>query len=69
MRQEYDGLGRVVNTITRQNGVEINERRQYDAYGNLIAEIDMYGQTRHRKFDGRNKRIATVDANSHTVRL
>jgi YD repeat-containing protein len=49
---EYDELGRVVHTISFQNGVRIDERARYDAFGNLIAEIDGEGRTRTHVFGG-----------------
>ena len=81
--QQYDSLGRVINTITFQGnyapeestiffvkrinvlvfqGVQaVNERRQYDAYGNLIAEIDGMGRVKSSVYSGFGQLRQTVD--------
>lgn len=59
--QEWDGLGRVVDTITYQNGNEIHERKAYDAYGNLISEIDAEGRATNKIFGSFGRPVEAID--------
>ncbi len=44
VRQVYDALNRVIETRTPKGSGTIVERRQYDAYGNLVMEQDGAGR-------------------------
>ncbi|WP_237057157.1 DUF6531 domain-containing protein [Microbulbifer sediminum] len=59
--QEFDGLNRV--TETRYEGVKgwVTETRQYDAYGNVIAEKDAAGRVTSHEYGAFSRKIATVD--------
>lgn len=48
-REVYDALGRVTDTITLQNGVEVHNRRAYDIYGNLIFPPGGDGRDREER--------------------
>uniref|UniRef100_UPI002FDFA8BA HNH endonuclease n=1 Tax=Microbulbifer sp. M83 TaxID=3118246 RepID=UPI002FDFA8BA len=67
-RQEYDGLNRV--TLTEYEGVNgnlVNETRQYDAYGNLIAEKDAAGRVTSHEYGAFGRKIATIDQGGRKV--
>ncbi|MFI2813269.1 LysM peptidoglycan-binding domain-containing protein, partial [Microbulbifer sp. JSM ZJ756] len=67
-RQEYDGLNRV--TLTEYEGVNgnlVTETRQYDAYGNLIAEKDAEGRVTSHEYGAFGRKIATIDQGGRKV--
>ncbi|WP_237062868.1 DUF6531 domain-containing protein [Microbulbifer zhoushanensis] len=60
--QEYDGLNRVVSTSYEGvNGNTVTETRQYDAYGNLVAEKDAAGRVTSHEYGAFSRKVATVD--------
>ncbi|WP_346837593.1 DUF6531 domain-containing protein [Microbulbifer sp. SAOS-129_SWC] len=66
--QTFDSLNRVVET--RYEGVNgwVNETRQYDSYGNLVAEKDAAGRITTHEYGAFGRKIATVDqGNQKTV--
>lgn len=59
--QVYDALGRVIDTITYQNGQAIHDRRQYDSYGNLVGEIDGEGRAKTSVYANFGQLVQSVD--------
>uniref|UniRef100_UPI0021A6F5E8 hypothetical protein n=1 Tax=Sedimenticola hydrogenitrophicus TaxID=2967975 RepID=UPI0021A6F5E8 len=60
-RQVWDGLGRVVDTITQQNGQEIHERKAYDAYGNQVSITDGEGRVTSQVYGAFGRVIEEID--------
>jgi len=60
--QEYDDFNRVTATRYFQNGTQIVERRQYDSYGNLIAEIDGAGRVRSTTYGAFGHKLAETES-------
>lgn len=60
--QSWDGLGRVEDTITYQNGERVVESSQYDFYGNMIASTDGMGRVTTQVYGEFGRVMQEVDA-------
>lgn len=60
--QVWDSMGRVVQDISVQNGRTISTRKQYDVYGNLVAETDEEGRVSTSVYGKFGRLVEEVDA-------
>lgn len=67
IEQVFDALGRPVDTITYQNGQASHERRQYDAYGNLVVETDGAGRATSHVYGAFGRINQNVDTGSRAI--
>jgi YD repeat-containing protein len=68
----YDAAGRVVQAVTDGGGESgpfpvRPVTRQYDTYGNLIAEIDPVGRTTRYVYGEYGRLLSTIDPDGNTV--
>ncbi len=59
--QQWDQLGRVIADISTQNGQQVSTQKQYDVFGNLVAEIDEMGRVRTSIFGDNSQLLQTID--------
>jgi YD repeat-containing protein len=65
---DYNELGRVKATRYMQNGQQVTESRQYDAYGNVVAEVDGAGRTKSTLYGAFGRKVSETDASGRQMR-
>lgn len=70
-RHTYDGMNRVEKTIypSASGNFDIEFMNAYDETGNLVIEVDPYGNMKTREYSPTGEVVLETDENEHTTRF